>query len=573
MVFFKPQALEIYAALTGLDHEAIEKLLSIPPDFSKGHFALPLFQLAKERKTNPKALAEECALKFTADTVFSKAEAANGYLNLFVHTQAIVHTILHEISTKKLSFGHAPANGKRICIDFSSPNIGKQLAFHHLRSTMIGNCLSKAYAAAGWKVERINHLGDWGTQFGKLIVMYLRTGLSTDPEALSKLSLPYLNALYVDFGKVAKEDPSLEDQAREAFAQLEQGNPLHLALWEGFKEVTLKELRALYQLMGVEFDHWNGEAFFNSHMPAVIELLESQNLLANSQDLDVVHLDDVGIKEPCLIRKSDGASLYATRDLAAALYRQNTYQFDRCLYVVDQGQGLHFKQVFAVLKKCGFSWAQEMHHIPFGLILQWNEAEGKWSKGSSKQGNSSTLREVFEAAQSKIIALIDQKNPDLENKADIAMQIGVSALTFNDLKNKRQGDIKFDWDAALSFEGDTGPYVQNAHVRLCSILRKAEHVPQLEDAHFAELMDDYSLGLILTLAKLPERIQAVTRSNEGCELAQYALEIAESAHRFVHHNRVLGSPEEKSRLFLVWCTQQVLENTLSLLGLSPIRHM
>lgn len=573
MVFFKSEALELYARLTGMESADLEKLLSIPPDSSKGHYALPLFQIAKAKGQNPKALAEEYAAAFVKDELFEQAMAVNGYLNLYLNPAQIVTKILGEIESKGLKFAHFEDNGQRVCVDFSSPNIGKQLAFHHLRSTMIGNCLAKSYKAAGWKVERINHLGDWGTQFGKLIVMYLRSGLSLEDSDLRALDLPFLNKLYVDFGKVAKEDESLDEQARLAFAKLEQGDEVHLRLWSAFKEVTLRELKNLYAMMGVEFDHWNGEAFFNDHMPAVLELLESKELLAKSNELDVVHLDDVGIKEPCLIRKSDGASLYATRDLAAAMYRQREYEFDRCLYVVDNGQSLHFKQVFAVLKKLGMDWAANMHHIPFGLILHWNEAEQKWSKGSSKQGNSSTLREVFEAAQGKILDFINNKNPDLENKEETALHIGVSALVFNDLKNKRLGDVKFDWDAALSFEGDTGPYVQNAHVRLCSILRRAGREIDRSKVQFSDLMDDVSMGLVLTLAKLPERILAVTKSNEPCELSQYALEIAEHAHRFVHHNRVLGSDCEDSRLFLVHCAQQVLENTMSLLGLRPVRQM
>lgn len=573
MVFFKSEALEFYSTLSGVAVADLDRLLSIPPDSSKGHYALPLFQLAKTMGKNPKQWAEEIATQFVANDLFIKADAINGYVNLFLNPKAIVAKVLGEIEEKKLAFGHFEPNGLRVCVDFSSPNIGKQLAFHHLRSTMIGNSLAKSYRAAGWKVERINHLGDWGTQFGKLIVMYLRSGRPTDQSSLEAMDLATLNSLYVEFGKASAEDETLESQAREAFAKLEQGDELHLSLWSAFKEVTLKELRSLYEMMGVDFDHWNGEAFFNSHMPAVIELLESQSLLAQSKDLDVVHLDDVGIKEPCLIRKSDGASLYATRDLAAALYRQKEYAFDRCLYVVDNGQALHFKQVFAVLKKMGMDWAATMHHIPFGLILQWDGESQKWSKGSSKKGNSNTLKEVFLAAQSKILDFINTKNPELPNKEETALQIGVSALVFNDLKNKRLGDVKFDWDTALSFEGDTGPYVQNAHVRLCSILRKAGRELDRSKVSFEDLMDEYSMGLILTLAKLPERILAVTKSNEPCELSQYSLEIAEYAHRFIHHNRVIGSDHEDSRLFLVWCAQQVLENTLGLLGLNPVRQM
>jgi arginyl-tRNA synthetase len=437
---------------------------------------------------------------------------------------------------------------------------------------MIGNCLYRSYKAAGWNAIGINHLGDWGTAFGKLVVMFRREFPGQGAEAGASLALADLNRMYVEFGHLAKEDDTLDDQARAAFAQMEEGDEPTLAIWKVFKDITLKELHSLYDLMNVQFDHYTGEAFFNEHLDGVLELLKDKNLLETSQERQVVMLEEEEMP-PCLIQKSDGSSLYATRDIAAATYRNKEYDFDRCLYVVDNGQSLHFKQVFKVLEKCGFDWKDGMAHIPFGLILHYNEAEKKWSKGSSKMGNSNTLREVFEAASDKILTFIDEKNPELENKEEIATKIGIGALVFNDLKNKRLMDVKFDWDSALSFEGDTGPYVQNAHVRLCSILRKVGTTPDISKVDWSHFEDKSSKELILLLSHLQTKIIQVSETNEPYHLTQYSLNIAEAAHRFIHHNRVLGSEEQESRLFLVQCTQQVLENTLNLIGVAPIRFM
>ena len=543
-------------------------LLSIPPDPSHGDWSLPCFTLAKKLRKAPKAIAEELAAKFPAPAGFAKTEALNGYWNFYADKKAIIESVLNGIKEKGLKFGFAEPKNKTIVIDYSSPNIGKELAFHHLRSTMIGNSLAKIHKACGCKVERVNHLGDWGTQFGKLIVMYLRENLPADEATLSNLTIQELNRLYSSFSKISKEEPELENKAREAFAKLEKGDEFYRKLWTAFKEATLKELVRIYKIMGIDFDHYTGESFFEDKIPAVIEELEKKNLLANSQERDVVLLGED--TPPCLIRKSDGSTLYATRDLAAALYRKKEFNFDKCLYVVDNGQSLHFKQVFAVLGKMGYEWSKDCEHIPFGLILHKNE-EGKWEKGKTRTGTASLLRDVIDAASAKILDLINEKNPELANKEDIATKIGIGAIAFNDLKNRRLMDVKFDWDAALSFEGATGPYVQNAHVRLCSILRKSgKEILQFKNE---ELLDQNSYELIKTLSRKGEKIEAACENNEPYILAQYSLELAETAHRFIHNNRVIGSKEENSRLFLVYCAQQVLESVLELLGIAAIREM
>ena len=567
---FEQEIAEALAATGSFEKEAALKLISVPPDTTHGNFTIPCFSLAKVMHKAPKMIAEDLAAQVKLPAGLSKVEAVNGYLNFFIDRGFLAKSTLEEIAAKGLEYGHAAPNGKVVCIDFSSPNIGKELAFHHLRSTMIGNSLSRIYKAAGYKVERINHLGDWGTAFGKLIVMYLRENRPTDDATLDSLTVKELNILYAAFSKASKEEPGLEDEARAAFTKLEQGDEFYRKLWTAFRAATLKELMRIYDMMGVGFDHYTGESFFEDKIPAILDELREKNLMVKSQDLDVVMLDEFDLN-PCLIRKSDGSTLYATRDLAAACYRKREYNFDKCLYVVDLGQALHFKQVFHVLKKMGRQWYKDMYHIPFGVILQL--VDGKWEKGKTRTGTASLLRDVIEAAQKKILEFIDQKNPGLKNKELIARQIGISALTFNDLKNSRLKDVRFDWDAVMSFEGDTGPYVQNAHVRLCSIMRKAGYTVKISEIDMAQLTDDAAYSLINLLAKKGEKIQGAVAGDEPSVLAQYALEIAEAAHKFIHEDRVLGSAEEKSRLFLVQATQIVLENVLDLLGLFPIRQM
>jgi arginyl-tRNA synthetase len=559
------------AALGTLTESEVLALLAIPQDPSHGDFSLPCFTLAKLLRKAPKAIAENLATQVVLPPGFAKVVPVNGYLNFYIDRAFLMQQVLGEITTKGTQFGHYPRRGERVVIDYSSPNIGKELAFHHIRSTMIGSSLSRIYHAFGYDVVRINHLGDWGTQFGKLITMYLREGLPTDPASLATLEIKDLNQLYASFSKVAKENPELEDEARAAFTRLENGDPFHRTLWTAFKNATLKELDRLYTQMGVVFDHYTGESFFEPQIPAVLAELESKKLLVSSQEREVVLLDDLDLP-PCLIRKSDGSTLYATRDLAAALHRMREYQFAKCLYVVDQGQALHFKQVFATLAKMGYDWSNRLVHIPFGLILHLNE-EGKWEKGKTRSGHSSLLRDVLEAAKEKIITTIREKNPDLENADSVATQIAVSALAFNDLKNRRLMDVKFDWDAALSFEGATGPYIQNAHVRLCSIGRKAGYVAEASQVDWSFLTDDHSYELVRILTRKSEKIRQACENDEPAILAQYSLEIAEAAHRFIHHNRVLGTEQERSRLFLVQCTQIVLEDVLQLLGVFPIRAM
>lgn len=571
----------------------IHDAVAFPQHADHGDFAFPCFPLAKKLRKAPPLIAGELAKSLTAagafapGSSFAKAEAVAGYLNFHVDKAGFARRTLSEIASRGVRYGEGSRGaGKTVVIDFSSPNMGKELAFHHLRGTMIGSSLSRIYAKSGYRVVRINHLGDWGTSYGKLIVMFHKAGLSEAD--LPGMTIARLNALYKDFAEAAAVDPSLENQAREAFQRLEAGDEAYLRLWTAFKEVTLGELRRIYAQLDVEFDSYDGEAFFIPHMPKVMGALGEKGLVTRSQGADIVDLKDHEMP-PVLLRKSDGATLYITRDIAAAIHRKDAYRFDRCLYVVDNGQSLHFRQLAKVLELMGFPWHADIEHVAFGLVLIKSE-EGGWEKGKTRAGAASLLKEVIEAAQEKIRGIIEEKNPEAEGKDELALRIGVGALVFSELKNRRSGDIRFEWEQALSFEGDSGPYVQNAHVRLCSILRKSaerfgRHDPDRpaapgpdgtaswESLDFARYAEPQAQALIQVLSRFGHRIETALQANDPCPVAQYCLEVAEATHGFLHVCRALGSPEERERLFLVDCARMVLSEALRLVGVPAIESM
>ncbi len=578
MKSFKEEIADALSPLLNLPPEQILPLISLPPVRAQGDYAFPCFTLAKTRRKAPPVIAAELAGSIALPPAFEKAEAAGGYLNFFVDKPSFVATVLQRITQEDQTYGHnRHGEGKTIVIDFSSPNMGKELAFHHMRGTMLGRALSRLYRASGFRVERVNHLGDWGTSYGKLIIMFLQSGRPEDEESLRQVTIEELNQLYKNFEEASRKDPDLEGKAREAFQKLEAGDERMLNLWKAFRDTTLAELRRLYEILGVEFDHYTGESFFLNKIPEVMELLERQGLVTRSQGALIVDFQEEGLP-PLLLKKSDGTSLYATRDLAAALFRQKSFNFDRSLYVVDNGQSLHFQQIFLTLKKMGYDWAQNCEHIPFGLVLNKSE-EGKWEKGKTRAGRASLLKDVIERASERILEIILQKNPDLADKENLSRKIAVGALVFNEMKNRRLNDIRFEWDKVLSFEGDTGPYVLNAHVRLCSILRKSRGDGPVgvgthyDGMDFTKLTDTPSLDLIYLLSMFPDRLLSAVSVDDPCGLGQYALEIAEATHGFLHSSRVLGSAEESERLFLVDCTRIVLRNTLELLGVPVIDSM
>lgn len=581
MKTYKEEIADLLSPHTGLAPSEIIPAITLPQHVGHGDFAFPCFPLAKKLRKAPPAIANELAGLIRPTASIVKIEALNGYLNFFADPVDFARRTLGRIAEEGTAYGSSRRGaGKTVAIDFSSPNMGKELAFHHLRGTMIGSSLSKMYARAGYKVERINHLGDWGTSYGKLIVMFLREG-HTEAE-LPSMTIEKLNALYTAFSKAAEADATMEDQARAAFQQLEAGDARYRRLWQAFKDITLKELQRIYGFLEVSFDSYIGEAYFVDHMPKTMDLLASKGLVKKSQGAEIVDLEEHKLP-PAMLRKSDGATLYITRDIAAAVYRAETYGFSKCLYVVDNGQSLHFQQLIKVLELAGFPWASGVEHIPFGLVLIKGE-DGGWEKGKTRSGQASLLKDVIEAAREKILGIILEKNPEAKGKEALAMQIGVGALVFSELKNRRLNDIRFEWDQALSFEGDSGPYVQNAHVRLCSILRKsaekggralADRPAQAGVAgiDFSKFPEPQAQALIRSLSLFPDKINTALDANDPCPMAQYALEIAEGAHSFIHSCRVLGSAEENERLFLIDCARTVLGVTLDLVGVPPIEEM
>jgi arginyl-tRNA synthetase len=436
----------------------------------------------------------------------------------------------------------------------------------HLRSTVIGNAIAYIMEKLGYKPVRINHLGDWGTQFGKLIVAYRLWG---DEEKVKEAPIKELLSLYVRFHEEAENDPSLEDQGREWFKKLEDGDPEAMHLWKWFREESLKEFMKIYDLMNVSFDSTHGEAFYNDKMDRIVTLLEEKGLLTESDGALVVSLDEYDLP-PSLIKKSDGATLYATRDLAAALYRYETYNFAKALYVVGNEQRLHFQQLFKVLGKMGFPWAADMHHVPFGMMLK----DGK--KMSTRKGKVVLLEEVLAQAIADVQKVIEEKNPTLANKEEVARQVGVGAVIFHDLKNFRQNDVNFSWEEMLTFEGETGPYVQYTHARACSLLRKGNYQPGNAAALAEGALDSKEAWAIVTLLNaFPEVVQRAGDNFDPSQIGKYVIDLAQSFNKFYANVRILAEEEavKAARLQLVAAVVIVLKEGLRLLGLAAPEEM
>ncbi|UZJ79267.1 arginine--tRNA ligase [Fictibacillus sp. KU28468] len=540
--------------------EDIEKLIEIPKHSVQGDIAFPCFTLAKTLKKAPQLIASELASKISSP-LFEKVEAQGPYMNGFYKREMVSKEIVTDILEQGSHYGSAKqGSGEHITIDLSSPNIAKPFSMGHLRSAVIGNAIANITEKCGYKPVRINHIGDWGTQFGKLIVAYKRWG---SEDTVKENPIKELLSLYVKFHKEAETQPALEDEARYWFKKLEEKDEEATALWKWFREESLKEFSKIYSLLDIEFDSYNGEAFYNDKMENTVTLLKEKGLLTESDGAEVVRLDEFNLP-PCLIKKSDGATIYATRDLTAALYRQETYHFAKNLYVVGHEQSLHFQQLILVLKKMGYQWAEEMIHIPFGFILKGGK------KMSTRKGKVVLLEEVIQEAITLARQNIELKNPGLSNKEKVAEQIGVGSIIFHDLKNERLNNIEFSLKDMLKFEGETGLYVQYAHARACSILRKAGNVSEMNTG----LQDDYSWELVKTLMGFPNVIQKSLRLYEPSQIAKYLIDVAQEFNAFYSHIRVLEEDETlASRVSLVNAVTIVLKEGLRLLGIKAPEEM
>lgn len=550
-------AKEILKNLEGKNSiENIMDLLEKPKFEGQGDLAFPCFTLAKSQGKAPHLIAGELAERIT-HPVFEKVVAAGPYVNCYLKKNVVSKTLLQEILEQRTEYGGSDiGQGRSIPIDFSSPNIAKPFSMGHLRSTVIGNSLAKIVEKVGFQAVRINHLGDWGTQFGKLIVAYKKWG---DEVSVKEDPIPELLALYIKFHEEAEREPGLENEARKWFWQLENGDAEAERLWSWFKEESLKEFSKIYELLEVDFDSYAGEAFYNDKMSATIDLLKSKELLTESQGAEVVDLSAEGLP-PFLIRKRDGATLYGTRDLTAALYRKEQYLFAKSLYVVGQEQTLHFRQLKLVLKKMGYGWSDDMVHIPFGFILK----DGK--KMSTRKGKVVLLDKVLREAIALAESNIEDKNPALPNKAETARMVGTGAVIFHDLRNERQNNVEFSLEDMLRFEGATGPYVQYTHARACSILRKSGATP--ENLAAAGLNDPYSWEIIKQLMEFPETILKSHKLCEPSAIAKYAVSLAQDFNKYYSHIKILEDDEEKEgRLAMVFAVTVVLKESLRLLGI------
>lgn len=540
--------------------ENIALMIEKPKFQYLGDLAFPCFELSKVFRKSPQAIAFELVDK-VHHPLFEKVEAVNGYVNVFLKKETVVKAVIKQIISQKDHYGNLNiGNNGVMTIDYSSPNIAKPFSMGHLRSTVIGHSLALLAEKAGYQTVRINHLGDWGTQFGKLIVAYKMWG---NEEKVSKQPIKELLKLYVKFHEEAEKDPSLEELARQWFKKLEDGEEEALKLWKWFREESLKEFSRIYELMGIYFDSNHGEAFYNDKMDQVVQQLQEKNLLETSDGAQVVQIKDF---PPCLIKKSDGTSLYATRDLAAAIYRQETYKFVNSLYVVGNEQTLHFKQLFAVLKRMGYEWERGMTHVSFGMMLK----DGK--KMSTRKGKIVLLEEVLKEAVALALDDIKKKNANLKSKETVAQQVGVGAVIFHDLKNYRQNDIEFSLEDMLKFEGETGPYVQYTHARACSLLRKGGF--SLNDYAELNYFDEDSWPIVTYLSSFPDIIKRAIETHDPSQVTKYIIELARSFNMYYSSVRILDNSELKqNRLQLIYAVTIVLKEGLRLLGISAPEEM
>ncbi|MFN6649948.1 arginine--tRNA ligase [Enterococcus gallinarum] len=547
----------IYAAVKeDLTLEQVSQLLENPKTAEHGDVAFPAFALAKVYRKAPQQIASELAEKIDPAS-FEKIEVVGPYLNFFMNKEVISEHVLQTVLKEKNHYGdQSIGNQQAVPIDMSSPNIAKPISMGHLRSTVIGNSIGFILEKIGYQPIRINHLGDWGTQFGKLIVAYKKWG---SEEAVKKEPINELLRLYVEFHEQAENDKALEDEARAWFKKLEDGDQEATELWQWFRDESLQEFNKIYDMLEVSFDSLNGEAFYNDKMMEVVELLEEKHLLQEDQGAEIVDLTAYDLN-PALIRKSDGATLYITRDMAAALYRKRTYNFAKSLYVVGNEQSYHFKQLKAVLKEMGFDWSDDMHHIPFGLITK----DGK--KLSTRKGKIVLLEEVLNEAIESAKEQITEKNPGLANKDEVAKQVGVGAVVFHDLKNDRLNNFDFTLEEVVRFEGETGPYVQYSHARAMSILEKAQFDPA--NAQALALNDAESWEVIKLIQRYPETILQAADKYEPSVIAKHAIKLAQAFNKYYANVKILAEDAQKdARLALVYAVTVLLKEDLRLLGL------
>ena len=569
MINFKANIANELTKVVDISKEELESYIEIPKDTKNGDYSFPCFKLAKELKKAPPVIANEIKEKLNIEgTGIEKVDVVGGFLNFFVNKEELSKEVLNEIANKE-EYGRSKiGEGKNIVIDYSAPNIAKPFHIGHLRSTVIGGALSNIYKFLGYNVTGINHLGDYGTQFGKLIEGYKRWGNEYD---IDENPIDELTKIYIRINNLCKEDEKVLEACRDNFKKLEEGDPYCVELWKKFKEVSLKEFQKVYDMLGSKFESWNGEAFYSDKMQEVVELLEKSGKLTESQGAKIVDLTDVGIDTPCIIIKSNGSSTYATRDLAAILYRARTYDYDKALYVTSYEQVLHFKQIFTVAKYLGLDekYVKGLKHVPFGMVLL------STGKMSTREGTSIKLEDLLNEAIERAKKVIEEKNPDLEDKEETAKKVGVGAVIFNDLSNNRVKDEVFDWDTILNFQGETGPYIQYTYVRIKSVLEKAGGVPDIKDVNVEKLNDSYSQGILKLLYNFEDILVGVTQKEEPSILSRYLIDLAKAFSSFYNENKIITDDKEtqNARVYLSYATAKVLKEGTALLGMEMPNKM
>ena len=563
MIDYKKEIAKIIGNIVKIDDKEIIKMVEKPTNNDMGDFSFPCFKLAKELKKSPMIIAQEICEKMKLDAeVFEDIEIVNGYINFFVNKERIIKEVLEEVSNKKEEYGKSTLGaGQNIIVEYSSPNIAKPFHIGHLRNTVIGSSLYNMYKYLGYNTIGINHLGDYGTQFGKMIEGYKRWGQEYN---IDENPIEELTKIYVRINDLCKKDEDVLKACRDNFKKLEDGDPYCTEIWNKFREVSLNEFNRVYELLGVKFDSLNGEAFYSDKMPEVEELLRNSGRLVKSEGAEIIDLEEekMGV---CMIKKSNGSTTYATRDLAAILYRARTYDFDKCLYVVAYEQNLHFKQIFEVAKLLGIDekYIKGLQHIPYGMVHL------KSGKMSTREGNVIKVEDLLKESISRVKQIIKEKNPDMENLEENARKIGIGAVVFNNVATTIIKDQIFDWDTILNFNGETGPYIQYTYVRTNSVLNNSKGVKTIDEIDFSVLIDKESLEVVKKIYEFNNVIENSVDKNEPSLLARYLLELAKNYSTFYNNNKILveDTKIKDARVFLTYSVGLVLKIGMKLLGI------